>query len=499
MEIQELFIRHYGKLENHRISLKSGVNIIYGGNETGKSTIHSFIGAMLFGLEYGHGKGSRAGEYQLRRPWDHPAYFSGSMIVRENGMCYRIDRNFDSRGGELRMTDLTAECEIPDPEAKLRELTGGISEAAFRSTVFVTQTQGGTGEAIAQELRQCMGNGGSSREFQTDAGAALATLRRRKKQAEQKKQKEEERLEAQIEKKQTEAEYVRRESSILKGQLEELYHPGRGDGRSEEEEEGERTARDGYEPRLLRILLVLAGVLALAGAVFLQDLATRIFLGVFGCIFLLLLIPVCRLAKREQMEEETVLTDPRSQEREQYLRAELAKREDAYQKLQGELEELCRHQVKVEAAETEIAALNLAIDRICELTVGMYAEDAGNLNQRASQILKEITGGRYDRIVMDETGEIRIHTAKHVIGMEQIGGGTMQQIYFAVRMAAGELFSGGTMLPLMFDEAFVLYDEERLERTLGWLHDSSRQVLVFTCQKREREIMNRIRAGENGK
>ena len=49
MEIERLDLIRWGKFSGHTIRLKSGVNIIYGGNESGKSTIHSFLGAMLFG------------------------------------------------------------------------------------------------------------------------------------------------------------------------------------------------------------------------------------------------------------------------------------------------------------------------------------------------------------------------------------------------------------------------------------------------------------------
>lgn len=45
------------------MELQSGINVIYGENEAGKSTIHHFIGAMLFGVERLRGKGSKKDEY----------------------------------------------------------------------------------------------------------------------------------------------------------------------------------------------------------------------------------------------------------------------------------------------------------------------------------------------------------------------------------------------------------------------------------------------------
>ena len=142
--------------------------------------------------------------------------------------------------------------------------------------------------------------------------------------------------------------------------------------------------------------------------------------------------------------------------------------------------------------DTEIAALSLAIDRICELTAGIYEKSGGRLNERASEILKEITGGRYDRIMLDETMEVRIHTPSRVLGLHQVSGGTMQQIYFALRMAAGEVLCEGKVLPVILDETFAMYDDERLEAVLRWLKKSGRQVILFTCQKREWKICEQI-------
>ena len=51
MQILELNLRHFGRFCQQTIPFHSGLNIIYGGNESGKSTICAFIRAMLFGLE----------------------------------------------------------------------------------------------------------------------------------------------------------------------------------------------------------------------------------------------------------------------------------------------------------------------------------------------------------------------------------------------------------------------------------------------------------------
>ena len=47
-------------------------------------------------------------------------------------------------------------------------------------------------------------------------------------------------------------------------------------------------------------------------------------------------------------------------------------------------------------------------------------------------------------------------------------------------------------IPIIFDDAFAFYDEKRLKSTLKWLSEQQRQVIIFTCQKREQEILSRM-------
>lgn len=527
MEIRELWLKNYGKFEDHRIRLKPGINIIYGGNETGKTTVHSFIRAMFFGLSRARGRAARTDEFKLRCPWDTPGAFRGSMRVMDGGELYRIDRSFDRGEPPLLVTCETSPEEKKDPEGFLSELLGGVSEAAFLNTLFISQARCETDEALAQELRRYMVNSGGAMDAGLDVTQALQKLRRQKKALEQKRKNEEAALEAEIEKKLAKAEALRDEITFLEkqaarydrsagknpGGYEEGYdrsagkYPGGYTGRAQEDGEewenadGELEEWDdagaGRGRIILQGLLVLAGILALLGAAFLDDWKMRVFLGIFGVVFFLLLIPFHMLlgGPRQEEEESGEYGDERTgAEAENYeeLMEELGERRDAYQGLQDELEKLYAGSVRPEGTDTEIAALTLAIDRICELSSGLYERMGGGLNERASTILKELTDGAYSRIVLDETMEIRIHTPSRVLGLYQVSGGTMQQIYFALRMAAAEILEDGKKLPVVLDETFAMYDDSRLEAALRWLKKSGRQVILFTCQKREHEILEQL-------
>ena len=53
MVIRELYVKNFGKLSEKHFYFRDGVQVISGENEFGKTTLHAFVKAMLFGLERG--------------------------------------------------------------------------------------------------------------------------------------------------------------------------------------------------------------------------------------------------------------------------------------------------------------------------------------------------------------------------------------------------------------------------------------------------------------
>lgn len=55
MKILEIYMKNFGKFSDRRIFFHDGINLLYGKNEAGKSTIYAFLRAMLFGIEKARG------------------------------------------------------------------------------------------------------------------------------------------------------------------------------------------------------------------------------------------------------------------------------------------------------------------------------------------------------------------------------------------------------------------------------------------------------------
>lgn len=82
MEILEIRMDHFGKFINQNMEFHPGVNIIYGENETGKSTMRAFIRAMLYGLPRMRGRAAATDEYTIRQPWEMAAGLPGVCVFR---------------------------------------------------------------------------------------------------------------------------------------------------------------------------------------------------------------------------------------------------------------------------------------------------------------------------------------------------------------------------------------------------------------------------------
>ena len=134
--------------------------------------------------------------------------------------------------------------------------------------------------------------------------------------------------------------------------------------------------------------------------------------------------------------------------------------------------------------------MELAERRIQE-TAEELAQDFGKrLNQAASEILRAVTEGKYTQLLVEEDLELAILSEGQRIPVERLSRGTMEQIYFSLRMAALSLLFEEDV-PVILDDAFVFYDEKRLKSALKWLREQPRQVIIFSCQTRERNMMQK--------
>lgn len=139
--------------------------------------------------------------------------------------------------------------------------------------------------------------------------------------------------------------------------------------------------------------------------------------------------------------------------------------------------------------EEEMEGIDLAMEVIGMIGQRLQNEVGSQICQRTSEVLAELTRGKYHQVVIDKELQMGVSAQDRYIPVEQLSRGTMEQVYFALRMAVGDILCSQEPLPVVLDDVFVMYDEVRLMETLQWLIEHKRQVLLFTCHKREGQIL----------
>ncbi len=138
MKINSCNITSFGKFKNYKIDFLDGLNVIFGENEAGKSTVMAFIKMMFYGYS---GKASDLEKNPRKKymPWDS-SLMGGSIDFTSGGKNYRLTREF--KGGNstdkitLTDTDLGVDIKLSAKGDVGSEILG-ISDAAFERTLFI--------------------------------------------------------------------------------------------------------------------------------------------------------------------------------------------------------------------------------------------------------------------------------------------------------------------------------------------------------------------------
>ena len=145
---------------------------------------------------------------------------------------------------------------------------------------------------------------------------------------------------------------------------------------------------------------------------------------------------------------------------------------------------------RIEALEETCAALETAQQTLSMATEQLQRRFAPRITERARELFAALTDGRYDRLNLTRElavnagaeGEATLHSA------QWRSEGTVDQLYFALRLAVAEELTPDA--PLILDDALVRFDDRRLKNAMVVLGDAaqSKQVILFTCQSRETEF-----------
>lgn len=145
--------------------------------------------------------------------------------------------------------------------------------------------------------------------------------------------------------------------------------------------------------------------------------------------------------------------------------------------------------------QREYDAITLAMEVLALSSSNLQIRLSPALGEHAAAIFTNLTGGRYNKVLLDhsmtpsaqETGQLLAHEAGH------LSQGAADQLYLAVRLAICEMvLPSERSVPIILDDALVNFDDERMAAALDYFLElsSERQILLFTCQRREGDYLN---------
>ena len=494
MKIKEIEIKNFGKFSNERFVFRDGIQVFYGENEFGKSTIYGFLKSMLFGMERGRGKAAHNDAFSRFEPWENPNEYAGTMRFSCGGKTFCLKRRFDryTKGAVLICEDDGEELSVEHGDLDM--LLNGLTAEQFENTAAIGQLGARPGQSLAAELQNYAANYYETGNSGVDLAGAEERLKQRKKEITRKwKQLESEKAEKR-QALQRKYQYIQQEKMRLESEMQEKKRQ-LADLREPEHVTEEEKKKISWQ--------IIAAICLLAVGMLLHSVYTLIPVMV-SILFLIWGMKDAQTQKSVWIKErETMESGYREKKQKlhwtlQRIGEEQKEKQISLNNVKEQLEELDFSGEEEQRLKKTARALEIASETMEKAAASMSKDFGTVLNEKASKILAKVTDGKYTRLLIEDSLKLILLSEGRRIPAERVSRGTVEQVYFALRMAALEILYGEEV-PVILDDAFGCYDEKRLKYTLKWLSEQSRQVIIFSCQKRELEILNEIEMERQGR
>ena len=493
MVITELYIRNFGKLSERHFYLRDGVQVISGENEYGKTTLHAFIRAMLFGLERGRGRAAAKDDFSRYEPWDDPGSYAGVMRFTCGGRSFRLERNFARQTKQVSLVCEDDGEELSVEHGDLQMLLGGMTAELFDNTVSVGQLKAAPGQELSDALANYAANYYETGGGEYDLSKALKSLDEKKRAVRRELRDEEAAGETERKKLLQKSRYLEEDIRRLDAEYKEIEKTLR------ELPGPERTDVHGKNRFIIGgIAAICAGVLLLLWSLWSGHESGR---GLSAVSVLTALVPVLAAVagvfllaagyagKFRSHRNRSEADEQRRWELER-IRSELGEKEIRRENIREQYEESEKSDSQIRLEE-QCRALELAVEELqkaAQVTAGSMER---SMSRRASEIFSAITDGKYRSLETDRQRGITVWDGERKIPAGRLSRGTVEQIYFCIRMAAAEILTEEP-LPLILDDVFAFYDDKRLESVLKWLSGQEKQVIIFTCHSREKKLLRNM-------
>ena len=588
MKLNKIKINSYGNLQNREIELNK-LNIIYGENEAGKSTLQNFILSMFYGMDKKKGKEAFS-DVQKYTPWNGSEDFSGKIAYElDNSSKYEVFRNFNKKDPEIydeQGMDITKSFVIDKKVGNTFFMNQvGLDRDILEKTVFTKQNDlkidSGDQDILIQKVSNIVESGDEEISFKK----AIDSLNKRKLNevgtdksqdrpinvAEENIRKYEKELEevksARDSKEEIEYSLQKIESDINKelnntkiyNKIKEIVD---NDRQEEEKIKAKEEVIKENDDKILRlkndienldkkksnklyiILLIVSILISALGIVFIKSNFKYLLLILIPIVLILDIINRNKNSSKHLNSELKVLEETNNklkteaeEQRKNLLKLNELKKVDLIKANGSQIEELFSSNInlaisnntrKINELELEkhkreldykdiepkmerlshleellsIEEENLEIlkerqeefDIAKELLTQSYTEMKKNItpkfNEEFNSLVNIFTNGKYSRVAFNEGIFVEVSNGQ-MVSIEGLSYGTIQEIYLALRLAMVKELSKEN-IPIILDEPFAYFDDNRIAKVLESLNKIDNQVIIFSCSNREKEIIEKL-------
>ncbi|MDD7792795.1 AAA family ATPase [Clostridium sp. 'White wine YQ'] len=160
--------------------------------------------------------------------------------------------------------------------------------------------------------------------------------------------------------------------------------------------------------------------------------------------------------------------------------------------IEGDLQETLDN---INELSLRLKGVELSIELLEESFKELQKNMGPVLNEKVSYYFSKLTSGKYKEVKVSQNYELVVVQDKgDILSGELLSNGAWDQVYLSLRLALVDMLFKEEKVPLIFDDAFVQYDDNRLKNVLEVLSEISykRQIILFSCQKREVEILKNM-------
>ncbi len=602
MKIENIKINSFGTLKNKEINLDKNVNIIYGKNESGKSTLLTYIKTAFYGISKNK-NGKQISDFDKYKPWSGEVFSGKIKYTLDDGNKYEIFRDFNKKNAKIyndNLEDITKQFNMDKKEGSQFFLEQvGLDENMFTSTIMSGQQEVKLNEqqqnVLVQKIANIAGTGDSNLSYNKakeklnkkqleEVGTERTqgkpinilkskiryisemleklnlykqekiTIEQRKKDLENKIQGQEQRREL-IKKISELSEKIRIESEKVnyKNKIKEEKQDEIENFKREKEEITNTSKNKKYKNKWYWIInAIIIVLMAISIMAFKNKYITYIILTVLTCTLVLeYIIKINKIKRNKDLQKNKIdllntkidFLQKQKNEIEQDIKREKDNLEKEKEEIKNkynielydiensknDLEEITsrinEEKIKLNTLEVEEKSIvnkledlikleeefvtiqeqlkeieqknyeiNLAKDFLEKAYEKMKKNITPKFTFNLSENIKNITNGKYTNVnVNDENGLIVEIQNGEYIPAERLSIGTIDQLYLSLRISMIEEISKEKM-PIILDEAFAYFDDERLENILKYLTQKYKQhqLIIFTCTNREKNILDKL-------